>query len=142
MAEREQQVRRPLGEPAHVPRIPVGAVGDEAADVIAVVAKSPQLVRANPVQHLHLDTSSLNGERLWRLADAADQLGVVRAKNRAAHPTVAELAQELTRDLDIGVIDGATRPVCHGLGFEVRALDEADRGAPRRQTRDVAGRTE
>ena len=55
LAEREPDVGRPLGQAAHVPRIPVLTVGDEGLDPIARLRQAELLVGPDAVQHLDLE---------------------------------------------------------------------------------------
>src|SRR2546422_769287 len=54
IADDEEEVRRSLGQPAHVPRIPGRAVRDEGPDSISLV-QQPDLIRMpDAVEHLDL----------------------------------------------------------------------------------------
>src|SRR5947209_19711309 len=55
LAQGEDDVRGPLREPSHVPRIPRLAIRDEIADEIALAGQAALLVHPDAVQHLHFE---------------------------------------------------------------------------------------
>src|SRR5213594_1447889 len=89
----ERDVRRTLGQPAHVPRIPGIAVGDQRLDPVAGPGESILLSRTDPVQHLNLEPVSWDACRGDLIGDLLDQCDVVAAQPETDRPSAAGLEE-------------------------------------------------
>src|SRR3954454_25014545 len=82
--QKEEEVRRPLAEPAHEVRVPLGAVRRRDEDGVAAPYDIELQLRPNAVQHLELELLAGDVALLGEADRVVDQRRVVRRKRRVA----------------------------------------------------------
>ena len=134
----EPHVRRPLGEPPHVPGEPMGAVADQHAHLDALGGEGTLRVGADAVQHVHFVAPiGLPDARLF--ADAVDEVEIMRAEHRRG-PARRHRVEQPHRQ---GVVLRVHVPLAGEgdvRGLVVRALHQTDRGGQWEQGGEVLRR--
>src|SRR5436190_4812969 len=104
LADSEDDVRGPLREAAHVPRVPRFAVRDEAPNPVAGRSQTTLLARADSVEHLDLEriAGDAGGCRVTR--DLLHERGVVGTETEP-QPAIATRAQGGDRERNEARVD-------------------------------------
>src|SRR3954447_15634885 len=138
LAEGEDDVRGPLGEAAHVPRVPRLAVRDQRPNAVARGGETTLLARPDPVEHLDLERIAGDARDCRVTGDLLHERGVVGTETEP-QAAIATRAQRRDGERDEARVDLALRADGDLGRLVVRALDEANRGTQWHEPLEVRG---